>query len=185
MTYIAYDGTQFDNLECCEKYNNKLKEKYSINNTDPIYLLSDEEYRYYKKIIPLIPAVWWLRSFGYNSDYAAVVSATGSIDADGFGIIHDCIGVRPVLNLEHLKPKIDITHYPLINNGFPYRFAWAGAIWRTLEADKIAIAEMPIFYSEFDGESNNYESSFIRNKLLQWYNSRVSNHFIVQEVMGL
>lgn len=184
MVYIAYDGTQFENLDCCEKYNNKLKERYSISNTDPIYLLSDEEYRYYKKGVPLIPTRWWLRSTGYNSDYAEVIGTNGSIDSDGYSVTNDYNAVRPVLNLEYLKSKLNST-YGVVPDGFPYRFTWAGVTWRTLEENKIAIAEMPIFYSEFDGESNNYESSFIRNKLLQWYNSRISHQFLIQEVIGI
>lgn len=183
MKYIAYDGRKFENLDCCERYNIELKEKYHANNVDPIYLLSEKEYQYYKKDLPLIIGWWWLRSPGYDSNYAACVFDDSSVYDHG-NISSDSGGIRPALNLEHLKSKIYTAHYKLVNGKFPYRFTWAGVTWRTLEEDKLAIAEMPIFYSKFDDESNAYETSFIRNKLLQWYNFRVSNHFIVQEVIG-
>lgn len=184
MIYTAYNGTKFDNLDVCDKYNNKLKEKYSKNSVDPIYLLSNEEYKYYKKDILLIPTEWWLRSPGDSFLTAATVRSDGSINSGGELIHYVCFGVRPVLNLEHLKSKLNST-YGAVPDGFPYRFTWAGATWRTLEENKIAIAEMPIFYSVFDSESNDYKSSFVRNKLLQWYNSRIRNHFLIQEVIGI
>ena len=183
MKYTAYDGKEFENFNACVIYNIKLREKYSMDNVDPIYLLSNEEYEYYKKDIPLITGWWWLQSPGPDSYSTACIFDTG------FVYHHACVSsgngaVRPALNLEHLKSKIYGAGYRLVNGRFPYRFTWAGVTWRTLGEDPTAIAEMPIFYSKFDDKSNNYETSFIRNKLLTWYNFRVSNHFIVQEVIG-
>lgn len=186
MKYLAYDGRKFENLDCCERYNSELKEKHSMDNVDTIYLLSEEEYMHYKTEIPFIPTWWWLRLPGIGSSGNAIVRDDGSVfdyEYEGSGI-HGSSGVRPALNLEHLKSKIYGAHYKLVNGTFPRRFTWAGVTWRTLEKDKVAIAETPIFFSKFDDNSYNYESSFIRKKLLQWYNFRVSNHFVVQEVIG-
>ena len=181
MKYLAYDGRKFENLNCCEKYNSELREKYSMDNVDPIYLLSEEEYLHYKKGIPVISTWWWLRSPGNLSDDAALVGGDGSVNRLGDHVSRSSDAVRPALNLEHLDY---LKSNAYTNSTFPYRFTWAGVTWRTLEKDKVAVAEMPIFFSKFDDESNDYESSFIRNKLLTWYNFRVSNHFVVQEVIG-
>lgn len=183
MIYTAYDGTTFNNLNDCIRHNKiLLKKRKDEICSDPIYLLSKKEYETYKKGILLIPADWWLRSPGNSFLTAATVRHDGSISSDEL-IHYASFGVRPALNLKYLKSKLNST-YGAAPDFFP-RFTWAGATWRTLEDDKIAIAEMPIFFSAFDSKSNDYESSFVRDRLLQWYNSRTPNHFIVQEVMGL
>lgn len=186
MIYTAYDGITFENLNDCIRHNKVLlKKRKDEICSDPIYLLSKKEYETYKGRILLIPVDWWLRTPSDSSFSAVTVRFNGTINGKGELVSYVSFGVRPALNLERLKPKIDTTHYQLMNDGFPYRFVWAGATWRTLEAGKIAIAEMPIFYSKFDDKLNDYASSLIRSNLLQWYNSRINSHFVVQEVMGL
>ena len=66
---------------------------------DHIYLLSIDEATALDSGIRNCGSVWWLRSPGCISNYAAVVDVDGSVYADGYGV-DDEFDVRPALNLE-------------------------------------------------------------------------------------
>ena len=46
---------------------------------DNIFLLSDEEYKRFRKNIHLLSVCWWLRSYGYHPYYAGYVGNSGDV----------------------------------------------------------------------------------------------------------
>ena len=134
---------------------------------DPIYLLSAEEYEQYKKSIPLIDELWWLRSPGCFSDYAAFVRGlSGSVDYDGHLVVVHYFAVRPALNISNLKLAVQ-------NN----RIEYLGVEWIILDTST-AIAAEPIFHSRFGVRSNNYSRSPIRRQLLNWYSDKLNQKLV-------
>ena len=148
-------------LETLQK---KVKQEIHISfEDDPIFLLSREEYERYKLKIPHINTSWWLRTPGIGSKYVAGVIYTGNV-YDGYRVDNDLCAVLPVL-------KYDIGIYCEAN---PERFFDLGVTWTIIDKEKgLAIAEMPIMFSRFDAESNDYATSEVRKKLLDWYKERI------------
>ena len=126
---------------------------------DEIFLMSIEEYEKYKNDILQIKAWWWLRSSGFKSDYVAHVYSNGSVSYIGNYINHDYDAVRPALYL-------DFTDFNKSE-----KFVYCGITWIVLD-EHLAIAEMPISFHKFDENNNIYETSEIRQFLLNWYNER-------------
>lgn len=126
--------------------------------TDKIFLLSTKEFEEYKDKIPYINCWWWLRSHGYRSDLALIVGYDSYIRQGGSRIDFDTVAVRPAI----ITPR----DYKVGERILAYDFPWV-VIDRGL-----AIAETPIGFHRFDGKSNNYEKSAIRQYLLLWLNSR-------------
>lgn len=137
---------------------------------DPIFLLSTEEYEKYKDAIPQINESWWLRSPGHgsryagcrqDSRYAACINDDSILLKDGYLINNtDGMGVRPVVKNQAISDLYKVGKTILINN-FPF-----------IVIDKregLAIAEVPISFGKFDDDSNDYENSYIRKFLLDWY----------------
>lgn len=142
----------------------KLKqEKHEIGfKDDQIFLLSIEEYNKYKKRIPHKYCCRWLRSPGYNSNYAAIVYNDGSAD-NGGGVIeaHD-VAVRPAIKFNNtaLRARGEL-------------FTKYGTTWVVIDPfEQIAIAENPIHFMGFDRFSNDYESSDVRAFLRLWSDKR-------------
>ena len=63
---------------------------------EKITLLTKDEYKKYKCIIPLIKDLWWLRSPGSDNNRVCSVNYEGCVYSSGSDITHN-IGVRPVL----------------------------------------------------------------------------------------
>lgn len=133
---------------------------------DKIFLLSvDEHEKYYDKI-PKYDAEnknysywWWLRT-PYKHGASSASGAFVVYGNDGY-VIYDSVNyyyaVRPALDIS------DFNDLEIING----RFTHLGAEWQVID-DNLAIAVEPIFDSEF-GKDNNYETSAVRKKLLEWY----------------
>ena len=133
---------------------------------DKIFLLSVDEYEKYYDKIPKYDAEgtdysywWWLRT--PNKYYASSSSSAFFVDGN-FGRVRNGIdayysAVRPALDISDFD-DLEITHG---------RFTRLGAEWQLID-DNLAIAVEPIFDSEF-GKDNNYETSAVRKKLLEWY----------------
>lgn len=126
---------------------------------DRIFLLSVEEYNHYKDKIPEINCWWWLRSPGYNSIRAADVNYDGSVSSNGDRVNYDDGAVRPTL------------YFNSTNFDIGDRFVFLGVTWIVLDKN-LAIAEMPITFSRFDKETNDYEKSEVRQYLLNWFEER-------------
>lgn len=147
----------------------KVEQKTPIGfEDDPIFLLSKEEYEKYKNNIPKFSAWWWLRSSNEDFYYAAIVDTNGSvIDCDLLN--EDRNLVRPALRISHLKCNTVLNY-----DSTGTRFFALGATWKIIDDEEdIAIAEMPLMSYQFDTESNNYEESEVRKKLLGWYKERI------------
>ena len=65
-----------------------------------VFLLSVEEYKKYKNVIPNIDKWWWLRTPGDDQYYAANVSTDGSVFHAGNYVGNDTYAVRPALWLK-------------------------------------------------------------------------------------
>lgn len=137
---------------------------------DKIFLLSvDECERYYDKI-PKYDADnkdyeywWWLRT-PYK------FTASSSSHAFHVGGRNGNVGLSYASSNRAVRPTLDISEFTdlEIADG---RFTRLGAEWQVI-GDNLAIAVEPIFNSEF-GKDNNYETSEIRKKLLEWYDRAI------------
>ena len=136
---------------------------------DKIFLLSIGQYKKYEANIPCIHCQWWLRSPGNGSNYAADVRYDGSIDYYGYNVNGDGDAVRPALHLESPAYKIGDR---VIEAGFP---------WIVID-EGIAIAEVPIAFRRFDPTDNDYDTSEIRQFLMDWYEERKTNEQNKQHV---
>ena len=137
---------------------------------DKIFLLSVDEYeRYYDKI-PKYNADdkdyeywWWLRTphkcLASSSSRAFLVS--GRNGYVNISLVSNSYAVRPALDIS------DFDDLEIING----RFTRLGAEWQVID-DNLAKAVEPIFNSEF-GKDNNYETSEVRKKLLEWYDRAI------------
>jgi len=126
---------------------------------DELFLLSADEFEYYRKLIPEYNDWWWLRSRGrynycaeyvYDSGYAYCINDL-YIDEDG------C--VRPALHFDDSTITIGDR---FIKYDFPFVCIDRG----------LAIAEVPIEPHKFDNNSNDYETSEVRRFLEEWRKSR-------------
>lgn len=133
---------------------------------DKIFLLSvDEHEKYYGKIPKYdadntyYNAWWWLRT---PYKYSASSSSYAFRVYGNYGYVD----FNSVDNLRAVRPALDISDFNdlEITNG---RFTRLGAEWQLID-ENLAIAVEPIFNSEF-GKDNNYETSEVRKKLLEWY----------------
>ena len=129
---------------------------------DKIFLLSAEEYKKYEDKIPLIRDSWWLRSPGYDQFFAAFVYGNGPLNYGGDDVNNDAVAVRPALRIDNPQSG---------NLKIGDRFVEADFPWIVI-GDGLAIAEVPIAWRRFDAESNDYETSEIRQFLIAWYEER-------------
>ena len=126
---------------------------------DKIFLLSKEEYKTYQDVIPTINLWWWLRSPGYKSNRATGVDYGGFVRNRGNFVTYGDGAVRPALRVDEyfeIGQRIIVADYP----------------WIVVDSN-LAIAETPIAFRRFDEKSNNYETSEIRQFLLDWYKERM------------
>lgn len=135
---------------------------------DDIFLLAVEECEHYKNEIPHENWWWWLRSPGKHQHSAADVYYDGSVFCSGYYVVYNYSAVRPALKYSNLESQIiecTIHKDHFLFHEFPFRI---------IDAEKkIAIAEVPITFDMFDKESNDYETSYIRRKLLDWFETGV------------
>lgn len=151
-----------------ETLRKKVKQEIHIGfEEDSIFLLSEEEYKKYKDKIPHIDCHWWLRTPGIGSKYVA-----SSAYDDHYRHDNDLYAVRPVIKMSAIRDCLyNGSTYCGAKNG---RFLALGATWKIIDEEKgLAISEMPIMFSRFDAESNNYATSEVRKKLLDWYKERI------------
>lgn len=126
-----------------------------------VTLLSEEEYRANKNIIPLINKWWWLCSPGGGMYYAVFVYGDGSLSANFVNTNNGC--VRPVLRIRNFR-----SCNLLIEN----KFELAGYTWTVL-SDDLALCDKEIgrtcFREDIDAEDANvYKKSDIKKYLKKW-----------------
>ena len=129
-----------------------------------ITLLSIEEHRKYKPIIPLIEDWWWLRSPGYYQNYVAFVDIFGDVCEYGNGVYIDN-AVRPALklNLEISDTLFWYKPEKLIGTKIEYgNYRWT--VLDTSLGELYVLCDSIIARRRFDPESNNWATS----ELKQW-----------------
>ena len=123
-----------------------------------IFLLSTEEYRKYKKLIPKLHWWWWLRSPGYFSDLAAYVRGDNIINDLGTNVDISDVAVRPALRISNfLSSDVDPGDIVEIFD----------RDWIVLDKN-LVIAKKLIGQHRFDEKSNDYETSEIKKYLHKW-----------------
>lgn len=157
-TYEIPDGLYDDLLTVLEKWDQR---KYDVEQ-DEIFLLSKEEYERFKSIIPLYSGWWWLRSPGDDSRSAANVDCGGSVNNFGYYYCNDINAVRPALRIRNLESSDLEIGKRFVEYDFPWVYL----------GDGLAIAEVPIARRRFDAKNNGYETSEIRQFLLDWLDER-------------
>lgn len=126
---------------------------------DVLFLLSSEEYKRYKNKIRHIKVYWWLRDKYTNT--SACVCNVGYVGLSDFYGACGTNGVRPCLRYDKISSIIDSKEENC--------FMWNETKWRIIDKENhIAISEVPIWFMEFDNQSNDYETSNIRKFLKEW-----------------
>lgn len=158
-------GKEIDGLlEEIERLKGKEASECADSN---IFLLSTEEYKKYKDKIPHINCGWWLRSPGYYSQTAVVISGGGIVQYAGYSVHLSNFGVRPVLRC--LPNFLGQWRFADTND----RIFRCGMTWIKID-ENLYIAEVPIAFRRFDEKDNNYQTSEIRQFLLNWCKERVN-----------
>ena len=133
---------------------------------DKIFLLSVDEYEKYYDRIPKYDAegkdyswCWWLRTpYKCASSSSRAFLVGGDRGGVGSSLVGRSYAVRPALDISEFT-DLEITNC---------RFTRLSAEWQVID-DNLAIAVEPIFNSIFDEETDDYEKSEVRKKLLEWY----------------
>ena len=133
---------------------------YEINNEDVISadLISVEEANKLPRCILANGDWWWLSSPGNNSNYAAFVRFSATVNALGFNVTYDTGEVRPALTISN-SPELEIGETVKV----------FGLIAQYIGGDKVLLCE-PILYSRFDAESHDFETSEVKQKIDNWFN---------------
>lgn len=131
-----------------------------------ITLLSIEEYKQYRNIIPRKYFWWWLRSFSDIPTYAASVSSEGSLSLCHVSISSPC--VRPVLICEQTNLDAGV------------EISFADKDWTVLN-ESIILCNSSIgncaFRKERDAcDSNIYEASDVKKFIQDWKTKEVANN---------
>lgn len=126
-------------------------------------LLSIEEYKAYKDVIPDIDNWWWLRSPGYYASYAAFVGNCGFVCTHGYYVLDDSIGVRPALCFNQSGNPLIKGDKVLIGG---YKF--------TVISDNMMLCDTAISNSCFSRTSktpyiNDYEKSCVKKVVDKWF----------------
>lgn len=125
-------------------------------NDIKITLLTDEEYRQYKKIIPFIEQSWWLRSPGINSINANYVDWNGILYDSRY--VNDPLEIRPALRMQLSNPKS-------LGPGDHIRIGSKSFIVLSWEENELfALCDEMIASRRFDPYNNEWKSSELR----QW-----------------
>lgn len=130
-----------------------------------ITLLSEEEYEKYRKYIPLVDFWWWLRSPRFYAWYVAAVYHNGTLFGAGYYYTYG--GVRPALWITLPNPE-----------GFRASdtIELFDATWTVLGVmgEQIyVLADTAITCRRFDGESNIWEMSELKELLEEWLKDKL------------
>lgn len=120
-----------------------------------ITLLTVEEYKRYKPQIPHVNDWWWLRSPGCDQDYAADVSSAGVVSLTGYGVDSDYGAVRPALRSKIIDLSVGEQVIALGNR------------WTVIDTG-LAISNEVVARKRFDGNSNDWETSELKEWLEEW-----------------
>lgn len=134
-------------------------ENFAMQMKD-ITLLTKEEYKKYKDIIPYVNFWWWLRSPSSIRYFAACVDSDGSLDI--FRVNYSSLRVRPaiVCDSTEFSPRTKIKALDLT--------------WTVLNSSLI-LCDESIGYSAFrenwmESNANDYDASDVKRNLYYWFN---------------
>lgn len=144
-----------------------LNPKEILLDIQGITLLSKEEYRAAKDIIPRINDWWWLRSPGNYSDFAAYVGNDGSVFNRGRHVCNDCGGVRPALIVNQESANLCLNDKVLL---------W-GYTW-TVVGNNLMLCDELIYNRRFDEIENRFETSEIRRYLEEWLSKNMHSEAV-------
>ena len=140
---------------------------------DPIFLLSVEEYEYYKDFIPPYVRGWWLRSSGKYKDSQCTVRDYDYIFHHPEIFVSVTELIRPALNYTNIKSQI------IQSTICEDRFIFHDFLFRIIDrTNEIAIAELAIADFEYDIRPTEYEVSSVRRNLLSWYETGIWDYGI-------
>ena len=128
-----------------------------------ITLLSIKEYEAAKDLVPMVDSFWWLRSPGYELNYAAVVDYDGSVCDDSCNVFFTRVGIRPALRISNLESS----------NLLPGEKVWiAGKGWTVISNDLILcdvfVGQGPFLKTMRSTDANNFEKSDVKKWLHKW-----------------
>lgn len=116
---------------------------------------------------------WWMRSPGINSTHAAVVLATGAVNVDGDDVDTAVRAVRPALrilgSLLNTLPRTKKGYVIYLNTKWIDISDYLGY---PCLLKKKCMKES----HRFDGKSNNYNRSEIKNFIEKWYKRKVNSN---------
>ena len=132
-----------------------------------ITLLSIEEYKKHKQHIKPASCIWWLRSPGDRSKYAATVSGSGCVSSSGDLVYDVGIAVRPALRITNPKSaglKVGDS------------FCVFGYEW-TVISEGLALCDEALEEHAFCEDwrtrgANGYEKSDVKRFLEEWFDEQ-------------
>lgn len=125
---------------------------YTKNDIESVTLLSIEEYRKNKDIIPVSRSWWWIRSPGTYKKNAAYVFIDGEAYQEGYKVYSNSASVRPVF---YLRPEIMEGLRPMdkvVIGNFP----------ATVLSNGACLLDSDVCNHRFDEDDNNWEQSEIK-----------------------
>lgn len=133
-------------------------------------LLSIEEYKKYKDMIPECHGNWWLRSPGYGSSNAAVVFGDGTGSYYGRYVNIDDFAIRPALKISNL---VDVRVGDIVK--------FDGKTF-TVISPKYALCDTAIGHGAFRKErnaadANVYEASDVKKFVDEWFEKHITKTF--------
>lgn len=133
-------------------------------------LLTLDEYKDHKAIIPLLEKPWWLRTCGGGTGLACYVDYNG--DAHGYGsyIYNSNISVRPTITIS--KPE-QVYKYGSIITVCGYEWV----VLRSNKAECFALCVVAIGKHRFNGinGNNHYNSSEIKGWIENYFKTNAAN----------
>lgn len=143
-----------------------------------ITILSMEEHKRYRSIIPRIYSWWWLRSPGYIQSFAAYVDSDENIVEHGSYVDRVDFAFRPALKLE-LEIADNLFWYnpeKLIGTKIEYgKYRWT--ILDASFGELYTLCDAIMGYGRFDTDSNDWETS----ELKQWLKTEGLRRIIEKE----
>lgn len=131
-----------------------------------ITLLSKEEYKKHRSVIPVISYYWCLRSPGKYQDQTTVVDHNGDIVADRISVYNSHSAVRPALKLNLEMTDNRFWYKPEKLVGSKIRFGKYN--WTVLDAnlgELYVLCDKLITRRRFDPESNDWDASELKRWL--------------------
>lgn len=121
-----------------------------------LFLLSIEEYKQYKELIPNAGDWWWLRTPGTLPCIVSIVYTDGTAVINGAQPFYDYTWVRPAFKSKKLASNFDVGD----------RYCSKDNLWIYL-GDDIFISKYLVKRSKFDSLNKDYKTSFVKNVILK------------------